>query len=82
MSLQNILIEKFRSDAYWTYLEFCHATSEVPRPEVYEQIRSCSDTAPLERVTEWIKSNHLNYLKMMKKRESKKLGFWSRIFKF
>lgn len=76
------IINKMKADAYWAYLDFCNTIGEVPRKEVYNQIRTCNDGQALDRITSWIESNHSNYDKMKKHRsEEKKKGFWSRIFK-
>lgn len=83
MKKDKINLSKMRADAYWAYLEFCEATSEVPRKEVYNQIKTCNDDQALDRITIWIENNHSKFEKMMlQNAEVKKKGFWSRIFKF
>ncbi|VXB03710.1 hypothetical protein [Chryseobacterium sp. 8AT] len=83
MKEKKINLSKMRADAYWAYLEFCEATSEVPRKEIYNQIKTCSDDQALDRITIWIENNHSKFEKMMlQNAEVKKKSFLSRIFKF
>lgn len=77
------VIYSMRADAYWAYLELCNAIGEVPRKEIYNQIKTCNDGQALDRITSFIETQHSNFEKKMKqKAEAKKVGFWSRIFKF
>lgn len=79
---QNV-IYVMQADAYWAYLDFCNTIGEIPRKEIYNQIKSCTDGQALDRITSFIEIQHSNYEKKMKqKAESKKVSFWSRIFKF
>lgn len=65
MTDQNIL-NKMKSDAFWAYLELCNAIKEVPRKEIYNSIKECSDGATLDRITSIIEKNHSDYEKGIK----------------
>lgn len=83
MDYENDTLEKKRSDAYWTYLDFCNTTDEVPRKEVYNQIKNTDDERALSRIKIWISDNQAKFSRMNKQvAKTEKIGFWSRIFKF
>lgn len=77
------IITVMQRDAYWAYLDFCNTVGEVPRKEIYNEIKNCKNGEALDVFTCWIESNQSDYEKKMKQKTVvKKKGFWSRIFKF
>ncbi|WP_312089726.1 hypothetical protein [Chryseobacterium sp.] len=80
---EEIEILKKRSDAYYTYLDFCSETGEIPRKEVFNQIKNCEDTRALYRIRKWIEDNQVKFARMSQQApQSEKKSFWSRLFKF
>ena len=70
-------------DAFYAYLEYCNAINDVPKKEFYDSINNCTDGQVLDKLTSIVERMHGDFeRKMQRKAEVKKVGFWSRIFKF
>lgn len=63
MKTDRNILEAMKADALWAYLELLNAIKEVPRKEIYNTIKNCTDGQKLDEITAFIEKQHSDFEK-------------------
>lgn len=61
MNTDKNVLDRMKSDAFLAYLELCTTIGEVPRSDIYNQIKDCEDYQKLDSIISLIEAEHSKF---------------------